>query len=105
MRTKVPQAYTRAKHPKLVSGLENSKSEASSDIQESAQTCTTETSWNDGWNGDEWNDGWSLDEWNDDWSSVGWHEGWEQSYDTPASSFSLGCLDVSATSSPKRFFW
>ena len=57
MRTKVPQAYTRAKHPKLVSGLENSKSEASSDIQESAQTCTTDTSWN----GDEWNDGWSLD--------------------------------------------
>ena len=105
MRTKVPQAYTRAKHPKLVSGLENSKSEASSDIQESSQTCTTETSWNDGWNGDEWNDGWSLDEWNDDWSSVGWHEGWEQSYDTSASSFSLGGLDVSATSWPKRFEW
>ena len=46
-----------------------------------------------------------FDEWNDDWSSVGWHEGWEQTYDTSASSFSLGGLDVSATSSPKRFEW
>ena len=86
-----------------LSGLENSKSVASSDIQESAQTCTTDTSWNDGWNVDEWNDGWSFDAWNDDWSSVGCHEGWEQTYDTSASSFSLGGLDVSATSSPKRF--
>ena len=58
--------------------------------------------WNDGWN---WNGGWSFDEWNDDWSSVGWHEGWGQTYDTSASSFSLGGLDVSATSSPKRFKW
>ena len=40
-----------------LSGLENSKSEASSDIQESAQTCTTDTSWNDGSNCDEWNGG------------------------------------------------
>ena len=48
-----------------LSGLENSKSEARSDTQESAQTCPTDTSWNDGWNGDEWYDGWS---------SVGWHE-------------------------------
>ena len=79
------------------------KSETSSDTQESAQTCPTDTSWNDGWNGDEWNDGWSCDEWNDDWSSVGWHEGCEQTNDTSASSFSLGGLDVSATSSPKRF--
>ena len=31
---------------------------------------------------------------NDDWSSVGWHEGWEQTG-----------LNVSATSSPKRFEW
>ena len=46
-----------------------------------------------------------FDEWNDDWSSVGWREGWEQTYDTSASSFSLGGLDVSATSSPKRFEW
>ena len=70
-----------------LSSLENSKSEASSDTQESAQTCPTDTSWNDGWNCDEWNDG-SFDEWNNDWSSVGWHEGWEQTYDT-SSSFRL----------------
>ena len=88
-----------------LSGLENSKSNASSDIQEFAPTYTTDTSWNDGWNGDYRNDGWSFDEWNDDWSSVGWHEVWEQTYDTSASSFSLGGLDVSATSSPKRFEW
>ena len=47
----------------------------------------------------------SFEEWNDDWSSVGWHEGWEQTYDTSASSLSLGGLDVSATSSLKRFEW
>ena len=41
-----------------LSGLENSKSDASSDIQESALTCTTDVSWKDGWNGDEWNYGW-----------------------------------------------
>ena len=86
-------------------GLDNSKSEASSYIQESAWTCTTDTFWNDGWVGHDWNDGWSFGEWNDDWSSVGWHEGWEQTYDTSASSFSLGGLDVSATGSPKRFEW
>ena len=86
-----------------LSGFENSKSEASSDIQESAQTCTTDTSWNDGWSFDEWNGGWSFSGWHD--SSVGWHEGWEQTYDTSASSFSLGGLDVSATSGPKRFEW
>ena len=77
-----------------LSGLENSKSEASLETQESVQTCTTDTSWNDVSNGDERNDGWS---------SVGWHEGWEQTYDTSASSFSLGGLDVSSTSSLKRF--
>ena len=88
-----------------LSGVENSKSEASPDTQESAQTCATDTSWNDSWNGDDWNDGWSFDEWNDDWSSVGWDEGWEQTYDTSASSFPLGGLDVSATSRPKRFEW
>ena len=38
-------------------------------------------------------------------SSVGWHEGWEQTYDTSASLFSLGGLDVSATGSPKRLEW
>ena len=88
-----------------LSGLENLKSEACSDIQESAQTCPTDTSWNDGWNGDEWNDGWSFDEWNGDWSSVGWHEGWEQTYDNSAGTFALGGLDVRATSRPKRFEW
>ena len=88
-----------------LSGLENSKSEACSDIQESAQTCTTDTFWNNAWNCNEWNDGWRFDEWNDYWSSVGRHEGWEQTYDTSASSFSLGGLDVSATSSSKRFEW
>ena len=49
VRTKVPKAYTRANHRKLVSSHENSKSEASSEIQESAQTYSTDTSWNDGW--------------------------------------------------------
>ena len=68
-----------------LSGLENSKSEISSETQESAQTCTSDISWNDGW---------SFDEWNDDWSFVGWHEVWEQTYDTSASSiftWRLGC--------------
>ena len=69
------------------------KSEGSSETQEAAQTCP--------W----FHDGWSYDEWNDDWSSVGWHEGWEQTYDTSASSFSLGGLDLGATSSPKRIEW
>ena len=32
-------------------------------------------------------------------------EGWEQTYDTSESSFSLGGLGVSTTSSPKRFEW
>ena len=84
VRNKVPKAYTRAKHRELVSSLENSESDASSEIQESAQTFITDTSWNNGWNCDEWNDGWS---------SVGWHEGREQTYDTSASSFSLGGLE------------
>ena len=35
----------------------------------------------------------NCDEWNDGWSSVGWHEDWEQTYDTSASSFSLGGLE------------
>ena len=91
-----------------LSGLDNSETETSSETQESAQTYPTDNSYTD-WYGDdwssEWNDDWSFDEWNDDWSSVGWHEGWEQTYDTSACSFSLGGLDVSATSSPKRFEW
>ena len=44
-----------------------------------------------------------FDEWNDDRSSVGWHEGCERTCDTSASSFSLGGLDASATSSQMRF--
>ena len=48
---------------------------------------------------------WSNGEGNNGWSSVGWHEGLEQTYDTTASSFSLGGLDLGATSSPKRFEW
>ena len=86
-----------------LSGLANSKSETSSETQECAQI---DNSWfHDGWSHDEWKDGWSYDEWHDDWSSVGWHEGWEQTYDTSASSFSLGSLDLGATSSLKRFEW
>ena len=88
-----------------LSSLKNAKSEASSETQESGNVCTNDTSWNDGWNGDEWNDGWNFDEWNDDWSSVGWHENWEQTYDTSASSFSLGGLDANATCSPKQCEW
>ena len=103
----MPKAHTRVKTSKTgLSGLENSKLETSSETQESAQTCPTDNSWiHDGRSLEEWNDGWSLDEWNDDWSSVGWHEGWEQTYDTSASSFSLGGLDLGATSSATRFEW
>ena len=71
--------------------------ETSSETLESEQmghVCTTDTSWIF--------DEWSFDEWNDDWSVVGWHDGWEQTYDTSASSFSLGSLDLVAKSSPKR---
>ena len=89
-----------------LSNLENLKSETSSETQESAQTYPTDNSWiHDGWSLGEWNGGWSCDEWNDDWSSVGRHDGWEQTYDNSASSFSLGGLDLGATSSPKRFGW
>ena len=100
MRTKVPKAYTRAKHRKLVSQVLKTRSR-----REARTSKNLHRHWNDGWSCDEWNDCWSFDEWKDDWSSVGWHEGWEQTYDTPASSFSLGGLDVSATRSPKRFEW
>ena len=50
-----------------LSGLENSKSVTSSETQESAQTCPTDSSWI--------HDGGSLEEWNDGWSSGGWHDG------------------------------
>ena len=88
VRSTVPKAHTSS------TSLENSKSEASSDIQESAQTCTTDNSWI--------HDGWSQDEWNDDWSS---HERCEQTKDNSASSLSLGSFDLGAMSSPKRFEW
>ena len=99
VRTKVPKAYItqRVKHRKLVSRVLKTRNRRKArKLMEFAQACTTCLSWNDGW---------SFDEWNDDWSSVGWHEDWEQTYDTSASSLSLGKLDVSATSSPKRFEW
>ena len=93
----MPKGCTRVNR-KLV---ENSKSETSSETQESAQTCPTDNSWfHDGWSHDEWND-----EWDDHWSSVGWHEGWEQTYDNSASSFSFGRFYLGAMSSPKRFEW
>ena len=74
---KVPKARTKGKTSKFcLSGLENSKSETSSETQESAQTCPTDTSWNDGWSCDEWNDGWNCDGWNDGWSFDGWNDNW-----------------------------
>ena len=46
----MPKARTRAKTSKTgLSGLEYSKSETSSETQESAQTCPADTSWNNGW--------------------------------------------------------
>ena len=76
-----------------ISDLENMKSEACSENQESVlmgQVYPAGTSWiHEEWSPDEWNDGWSVDEWNDDWSCVGWHEDWEQTHDTSLSSFSL----------------
>ena len=95
--TKGAQGSCKGKTKTGLSGLENLKSETSSKTQEPEQlrhVCTIDTSWiHDG----------SPDEWNDGWSSVGWHEGWKQTYDTSASSFSLGGLD--AKSGPKRFEW
>ena len=102
----MPKTHTRVKHRNGLSGLENSKPEASSETLEFARNCLTDISWiRDGWSADESNGGWSFDECNDDWSSVGWHQGWKQTYDTSASSFSCGGLDIGATSSPKRFEW
>ena len=73
---KVPKVHTRAKHRKLVSQVLKSRNRRQvQKLRNLHRHVPTDTSWNDGWNGDEWNDGWSFDEWNDDWSSVGWHEG------------------------------
>ena len=70
---KVSKPRIRVKTSKTgLSGLENSKSEISSETQESAQTCPTDNSWiHDRLSLDERNDGLSFDEWNDDWSSGG----------------------------------
>ena len=104
-KSKRTTAHTGKTSKTCLSGLQNLKSDASSDTEESVQTCPTDTSWNDGRNWDEWNDGWSFDEWKNDWSSVGWDEGWEQTYGTSASSFSFGGLDIGATSRRKWFEW
>ena len=87
-----------------LSGLENSKSEASPETQESAQMCPTDTSWNDGWNGDDGTmagvlmngmmTGDPLDG-----TKVG-----KKRTTLPQAHF-RGGFDVSATSSPKRFEW
>ena len=46
----MPKARTRGKTSKTgLSSRDNSKSETSSETQESAQTCPSDTSWNDGW--------------------------------------------------------
>ena len=95
---KVPTAKVKPRKT-LLSGLDNSETETSSETQESAQTYPTDNAYTD-WYGDDWSS-----EWNDDWSSVRWHEGWDQTYDISAYSFSLGVLDLGATSSPKRFEW
>ena len=83
-------------------GLENSKSEACSDIQESAPTYTTDIFWNDGWNG---TNGTMAGVLTNGMMTGVLLDGTEQTYDTSASSFSLGGLNVSATSSPKRIEW
>ena len=47
----------------------------------------------------------AYDESNDDRSLVGWHEGCEQTQDNSASLLPLGCFDLGAMSSRKRFEW
>ena len=94
---KVPKAHTRVKHRYTgLSGLDNSKTDTSSETQETEHVCITDNSWCD--------DGWSCDEWNDDRSSVGWHEGCE-THDNSASPFSLGSLYLDAMSNSKRSEW
>ena len=105
VRTKVLKAHTRAKHRKLVSQVARTRNRKQVLTLRNLHRHVLDISWKDGWNGDEWNDGRSFDEWNDDWSSGRLHEGWEQTYDTSATSFSLGGLDFSVTCSPKPFEW
>ena len=91
---KVPKVRTSVEPRRLVyQVLKNSKSETSSETQETAQTYPTDNSCMDNSKCDH------------DWSSIGWHEGWEQTYDTTASSFSLESFDLDAMSGPKRFEW
>ena len=84
---KVPKVRTRVKHRKLgFPGMKKTKSETSSETQESAQTYSTDNSYTD----NSWcDDGLGYDGWTDDWSSVGWHEGWEQTDHNSSSSFAL----------------
>ena len=95
---KVPKAYTRAKHRKLVSQALKTRSQRQArtfrNLHRHVPLTLPGTMVGMVTKGSE---GWSFEEWNDDWSSVGWHEGWEQTYDTSASSLSLGGLEVSAT--------
>ena len=53
---KMPKGCTRVKHRKMdYQVLKNSKSETSSEIQESAQTCPTDNYWfHDVWSHEEW---------------------------------------------------
>ena len=60
--------------------------------------------WDDGGIGDEWNDGWMMKEMMTG-TLLDGTKVWEHTYDTSASSFSLGGLGLGATSGPKRFDW
>ena len=101
---KVPKAYTRAKHRKLVSQVLKTRNRRQAqtfrNLRRHSPLTLPGTMVGMVTNGMMTG---VFDEWNDDWSSVGWHEGWEQTYDTCASSFSLESFDFSAQSSPKRF--
>ena len=106
VRTKVPMACTRAKHRKLVSQVLKTRNQRQArklrNLHRHVLLTLPGTMVGMVTNGTMAG---VFDESIDDWSSVGWYEGWEQTYDPFANSFSLGGLDVSATSSPKRFDW
>ena len=78
VRTKVPEAYTRAKHRKLVSQvfktLNQRQARKHRNLHRHVPLTLSGTMVLIRY---AWNDGWALHEWYDDWSSVGWHEGWE----------------------------
>ena len=98
---KVPKVRTRARHRKLVSQVLKARNQRQARTLRNLHRHVPLTL--PGTMVGKVTNGTMAGEWNDDWSSVGWHAGWDQTYDTSASSFSLGGLDVSATSSPKRF--